>query len=167
MTYDESYCKNRCHAQPVCLCSGGKCRLQLCRRTHSYSNCDGGAKNKILARFQNEDGTVSNYSICSEGREVNGVAALEEVDYAFSNFSGTTVYEGTLDNGEKVMTVTCSSQYVANIDINKEAVEGYDLYVVNNDGTETKLEVGIGARRASFKVDMSQGAVLIHMVAQN
>ncbi len=65
------------------------------------------------------------------------------------------------------MTVTCSSQYVANIDINKEAVEGYDLYVVNNDGTETKLEVGVGARRASFKVDMSQGAVLIHMVAQN
>lgn len=46
-------------------------------------------------------------------------------------------------------------------------MEGYDLYVVNNDGTETKLEVGIGARRASFKVDMSQGAVLIHMVAQN
>lgn len=131
------------------------------------SCCDGGAKNKILARFQNEDGTVSNYSICSEGGEVNGVAALEEVDYAFSNFSGTTVYEGILDNGEKVMTVTCSSQYVANIDINKEAVEGYDLYVVNNDGTETKLEVGIGARRASFKVDMSQGAVLIHMVAQN
>lgn len=43
------------------------------------------------------------------------------------------------------MTVTCSSQYVANIDINKEAVEGYDLYVVNNDGAETKLEVGIGA----------------------
>lgn len=131
------------------------------------SCCDGGDKDKILAQFQNKDGTVSSYSICAEGGEVNGVEALEEVKYTFSNFSGTTVYEGTLDNGEKVMTVTCGSQYGATIDIDKEAVEGYDLYVVNSDGTETKLEVGIGARRASFKVDMSEGAVLIHMVAQD
>ncbi len=122
---------------------------------------------KVKVNFKNADGTVSSYTVNAENGKVNDKATLQEVPYTFSNYSETTVYEGTLSNGEKVMTVNVSGSFGATIDIAKEAVEGYDLYVVNADGTETKLEVGIGAERATFKVDMQDGAVLIHMVAQN
>lgn len=121
---------------------------------------------KVKVNFKNADGSVSSYTVNAENGQVNGKSTLEEVPYTFSNFSETTVYEGTLPNGEKVMTVTASTSFSATIDIEKEAVEGYDLYAVNADGTETKLEVGIGAKRATFKVDLTQGAALIHMVAQ-
>lgn len=125
----------------------------------------------LLAQFQNTDGTTSRYAICAECGAVNGKETLTKVDGAFANFSGLNVYTGTLENGEKVMTVTCLGgqgalkNVAANVELPVSAVQGYDLYLVNADGTETKLDVSMGYR-AFVKVDMQDGAALIHMVAQ-
>ncbi len=139
----------------------------------SASNCKADVTDNmgIVAQFQNADGTTKTYNICSGCGKVNGKSTLTKVSDAFANFSGLTVYKGTLDNGETVMTITCLggagaiTDVSANVELPAEAVEGYDLYLVNEDGTETKLDVSIG-RKAYVKVNMQNGAALIHMVAQ-
>lgn len=154
----------------VLCCENTACREKGCKSSACTcgkdAHCCKGEKSSLVARFQNEDGTTKRYTICSEDGKVNGVSTLKEVKCTFSTFSNTAVYKGTLDNGETVMTVNCAGRYNTTVDINKEAVEGYDLYVVNTDGTQTRLEVGMGPRRATFTVDMSGGPVLIHMVEQ-
>ncbi len=126
----------------------------------------------IVAQFTNADGSSKTYTICAECGKVNGKTTLTKVQNAFANFSSLNVYTGTLDNGEKVMTVTCLggtgaiTDVSANVELPVSAVEGYDLYLVNEDGTETKLDVSIG-RKAFVKVSMQNGAALIHMVAQS
>ena len=144
---------------------------------HTTSTCQeyrsnvNNANAVILAQFQGANGTNHNYAICAECGDVNGKAALTKVENAFANFSGLQVYTGTLDNGEKIMTVTCLSgqgamtDVSANVELPVSAVQGYDLYLVNEDGTETKLDVSMG-RKAFVKVNMQDGAALIHMVAQ-
>lgn len=145
--------------------------------SHKTSTCGtyddiSNANATIVAQFKNADGTTSSYTICAECGQVNGTATLTKVDNAFANFSGLNVYTGTLDNGEKVLTVTCLggqgaiTDVSANLELPASVVEGYDLYLVNEDGTETKLNVSIG-RKAFVKVNMQDGAALIHMVAQS
>lgn len=71
------------------------------------------------------------------------------------------------------MTVTCLSGQGAmdeidpRVRIANEAVQGYDLYLVAEDGTETKLAADAGRYYTSYRVPMEKGAALIHMVAQN
>ena len=145
---------------------------------HATSTCEdyNGNDNDnavILAQFKNADGSVSNYAICAECGKVNGNAILTKVENTFANFSGLNVYTGTLDNGEKVMTVTCLSgrgamtDVSANVELPSSAVKGYDLYLVNADGSESKLNVSVGKKTASAKVNMQDGAALIRMVAQS
>ncbi len=143
---------------------------------HATSTCEAysSADNDnavILAQFRDADGTSRNYAICAECGEVNGKETLTKVENTFANFNGLQVYTGTLDNGEKVMTVTCLSgqgamtDVSASVEMPASVVQGYDLYLVNADGTETKLDVSVG-RKAFVKVNMQDGAALIHMVAQ-
>lgn len=145
---------------------------------HATSTCEdyNGNDNDnavILAQFKNADGTVNNYAICAECGEVNGKVELTKVENTFANFAGLNVYTGTLDNGEKVMTVTCLSgrgamtDVSANVELPVSVVKGYDLYLVNADGSETKLNVSEGKKKASVKVSMQDGAALIRMVAQS
>lgn len=148
-----------------------------CACSNHSSKCDvpediSGENTTIVAQFKNTDGSTSNYTICSDCGKVNGKATLTKVNNAFANFSNLRVYTGTLDNGEKIMTVTClggqgaMTNVTANVELPASVVEGYDLYLVNEDGTETKLDVSIG-RKAFVKVSMQDGAALIHMVAQS
>ncbi len=148
-----------------------------CACSNHSSKCDvpedvSGENTTIVAQFKNTDGSTSNYTICSDCGKVNGKATLTKVNNAFANFSNLRVYTGTLDNGEKIMTVTCLggqgaiTDVSANVELPASVVEGYDLYLVNEDGTETKLDVSIG-RKAFVKVSMQDGAALIHMVAQS
>lgn len=145
---------------------------------HATSTCEEYRSNRdndnavIVAQFKDADDTAKNYTICAEGGEVNGKATLTKVNETFANFTGLQVYTGTLDNGEKIMTVAClggsgaMTGVSANVELPRSAVEGYDLYLVNADGTETKLDVSLG-KKASMKVNMEDGAALIRMVAQN
>ncbi len=141
--------------------------------SHKVSTCSASNDNAaIVVQFKNADGTTSNYTICADCGKVNGKSTLTAVSGAFTNFADLNVYTGTLDNGEKIMTVTClggqgaMTNVTANVELPASVVEGYDLYLVNEDGTETKLDVSIG-RKAFVKVSMQDGAVLIHMVAQS
>ena len=145
---------------------------------HATSTCEeyNGADNDnavIIAQFRNADGAAKQYAICAECGEVNGKETLSKVKETFANFSGLNVYEGTLDNGEKIMTVTCLSgggamkNVAAAVEMPRTAVEGYDLYLVHADGSESKLDVSLGKSKASVQVSMQDGAALIHMVAQD
>ena len=103
---------------------------------------------------------------------VNGESGLQEVDNAVANFSKLYVYQGKLDNGERVMTVSCLSSganamsgVTANVMLPWSAVEGYDLYLVNAGGTETKLEP-YGTDWAYLNVYLDGGTALIRMVEQ-
>ena len=100
------------------------------------------------------------------------MSGLQEVDNAVANFSKLYVYQGKLDNGERVMTVSCLSSgasamsgVTANVMLPWSAVEGYDLYLVNADGTETKLEP-YGTDWAYLNVYLDGGTALIRMVEQ-
>ena len=123
-----------------------------------------------------------------------GDVQLTEVKDAFANFSGLTVHTGTLSDGMQVMTVgfyypditekqVCNlcgssevlshydarlmaSQVEASIELPKEIVEGYDLMLVNTDGTETRLDVSVGEKKAFFKLDMTPGTRLIRLAAK-
>lgn len=142
---------------------------------HQTSTCgsNDSANGEIIARFVNADGSTNTYTICAEGGEVNGKNTLTEWSNSSSNFYGTHVYTGTLDNGEHIMTVACISggkamdNVSATVWVPKAAVEGYDLYLVNSDGTETKLDVSSSFSSAVFNVSMKDGASLIHMVKAN
>lgn len=144
---------------------------------HQTSTCgdDDHSNAEILARFKNADGSTSFYTICAEGGEVNGSAALTELTSASSNFYGTRVYTGTLDNGQRVMTVTCISGngamtgITADVRVSNDAVKGYDLYLVGSDGTETKLNVSSSSNSSCsvVRVNMQDGAALIRLVPQS
>lgn len=142
---------------------------------HQTSTCgdNDNTNGEIIARFVNADGSARTYTICAEGGEVNGKDTLTKLSSTSANFSGLNVYTGVLDNGERVMTVACLSggkamdNVSATVWVPKSAVEGYDLYLVNSDGTETKLDVSLHASSAVFNVNMKDGASLIHMVKAN
>ena len=123
-----------------------------------------------------------------------GDVQLTEVKDAFANFSGLTIHTGTLSNGMQVLTVgfyypdttekqVCKlcgetqilshsdarlmyGQVDASIELPKEVVESYDLMLVNEDGSETKLDVSIGEKKAFFKLNMTPGTRLIRLAAK-
>ena len=144
---------------------------------HQTSTCgdDDHANAEILARFKNADGSTSFYTICAEDGEVNGEAALTKLTSASSNFYGTQVYTGTLDNGERIMTATCISgngamtNISADVRIPNSDIKGYDLYLVGSDGTETKLNVSSSSNSnySVVRVNMQDGAALIRLVPQS
>lgn len=127
----------------------------------------------VTADYTAPDGTAKTYAFCAECGKVNDQAVMTEVTDSFSAYGQLYVYTGTLDNGEKMMTVTCLSgqgamDYIEpTVRITNDAVQGYDLWLVNEDGTETKLEASTGHYYTSYRVPMYKGAALIHMVAQN
>ena len=139
---------------------------------HQKNECEGTADAEIVVRFSSPYGEVKDYVICGECGDVNGQSGLSEVDNTVANFSELYVYQGKLDNGEKVMTVACLTSEVsamsgvtANVMMPWDAIEGYDLYLVNADGTETKLEP-YGGDWAYLDVYMEDGTALICMVEQ-
>ena len=126
----------------------------------------------ILAEYTAADGSTKSYTFCAECGAVNGEEGMEEITDSFSAYGHLYVYSGTLDNGDKMMTVTCLSGQGAmdyinpTVRIANEAVEGYDLYLVSEDGTETKLEAKTGYFYTSYKIPMVKGAALVRMVPQ-
>ncbi len=138
------------------------------------------------------DGSTETLKLCPVDGEQDGKARLTRVKDVFSNFYGVTVYKGTLTNGMEAMTVAfyypemtekrvcelcgltetlshsdsriMASQVDASIEMPKEVVEGYDLMLVEPDGSEQKIEVSIGEKKAFFKLNVASGARLIHLV---
>lgn len=146
---------------------------------HKTSSCKADPKEQsnpnaqIVVQFTDANGESRNYTICAECGEVNGMSGiLTAVKDPVANFESPCVYTGTLNNGETVMTAVCLSAngamtgIRANIWIPKETVEGYDLYLVNADGTETKVGITDKGSRVVLDVDMQDGASLIRMVPQ-
>lgn len=128
---------------------------------------------QIVVKFTDANGESRNYTICAECGEVNGMdGILTAVKDTVANFDSPYVYTGTLDNGETVMTVTCLSGdgamtgIRANVWLPKETVKGYDLYLVNADGTESRVNMTDKGSRVILDVDMKDGASLIRMVLQ-
>lgn len=135
-------------------------------------------------------GTEAKTSVWSNEKDIH----LAKVSGAFANFSGLTIYTGTLRDGMDVLTVafyypeetvtrTCelckktetvshsdarlmASQVEASIELPKEVVENYDLLLVNEDGSETPLDVSIGEKKAFFKLNMTPGTRLIRLAAK-
>lgn len=146
--------------------------------SHQTNDCEGTQRAEMVVRFTNENGSSKTYTICGECGSVSGVSTLSKVSNATANFSGLKIYQGTLDNGERIMTVSClSSGYTAltnvsaNVMMPSSSIEGYDLYLVNADGSETKLDVSTsnawsGDDWAHFDVYMDGGTALIRMVPQ-
>ena len=139
---------------------------------HQTNACGGTEKAEIAVRCSSPYGDVKDYVICGECGDVNGKSCLEEVDNAVANFSGVQVYQGKLDNGERVMTVSCltsgmsaMSGVTASVMLPRSSIEGYDLYLVGTDGSETKIEP-YGGDWAYIDVPMEGGAALIRMVKQ-
>lgn len=100
---------------------------------------------------------------------------MTKLTSASSNFYGTHVCTGTLDNGQRVMTVACingngaMTGTTADVRVPNDAVKGYDLYLVGSDGTETKLNVSSSSNSSCsvVRVNMQDGAALIHLVPQS
>ena len=63
----------------------------------------------VTANYTAPDGTVKSYDFCAECGKVNDKAVMTEITDSFSAYGQLYVYTGTLDNGEKMMTVTCLS----------------------------------------------------------
>lgn len=146
--------------------------------SHQTNDCEGTQWAEIVVRFSSPYGATQTYTICAECGDVNGVGTLSKVSNATANFGGLKIYQGTLDNGERIMTVSClTSEYASLRDVTADvmlpssSIEGYDLYLVNADGTETKLDVSTssswsGDDWAHIDVYMDGGAALIRMVPQ-
>ena len=139
---------------------------------HQTNACGGTEKAEIAVRYSSPYGDVKDYVICGECGDVNGKSCLEEVDNAVANFSGVHVCQGKLDNGERAMTVSCltsgmsaMSGVTASVMLPRSSIEGYDLYLVGADGSETKIEP-YGGDWAYIDVPMEGGAALIRMVKQ-
>ena len=103
----------------------------------------GTGKAEIVAQFSN----AGSYTICAECGRVNGESGLTQVDQAVANFAGVKVYQGEVA-GQRIMTAAClqsTGSVIKDLEVNvmlpRPSVEGYDLYQVNLDGTETKLEI--------------------------
>ena len=140
---------------------------------HQYSDCEGSDDAQMTVRFTSPYGETKDYVICAECGDVNGESGLTELDDTSSNFSDTYVHMGTLDNGVKVMTVSCISSGVsamkgvtASVMLPREDIAGYDLYLINSDGTETELEPYGSEDWARIDVNMQDGAAVIRMVQQ-
>lgn len=164
-------------------------------RTAQYATC---ASDENIdcdyAKFKvkNADGSTWGVQICSFcGDSSSG--ELSRVTGASSNFSSLYLYQGTLDNGMKVLSINFGdaaeveylssedgeasdeltikdqarweNDITATITVPKELVEGYTLMRVNADGSESPVEVSVGSRNASFKVLVEDGACLVHLVA--
>lgn len=140
---------------------------------HQTSKCGGSSNAQLAVRFTDAEGNAKLYTICAEGGEVNGVRTLAEVTRVNANFSGVKVFAGALDNGEQVLTVACLGSSgaltgsTASVWLPKDVVGGYDLYQVNADGTETKLEQEEHSQSVVVRVNMEDGAGLLRMAAQN
>ena len=145
--------------------------------SHQINSCDDTARAEIVVQFTSEYGDAKVYTICSECGDVTsssgGSGSLSRVKDTTANFGGVKVYQGKLDNGERVMTVACINSddaamqnVTANVMLPKSSLEGYDLYLVNADGTESKLDISISDEWAYINVYMADGAALIRMAAQ-
>ena len=140
--------------------------------SHKSSDCGSHHSNAALvAQYKDTDGTTHNYTICAEGGEVNGQkGALNKVDAVFPVYAGDA-YTGMLDNGEQILTLVCyndsesaikTRDTIAYVDLS--ALEGYEAYLVNADGTETKIEMRQVDHDGKFHIDLRDGAALIHLV---
>ena len=111
------------------------------------------------------------HTLCAEGGEVDGKRnALTKVHAVFSRYDGDA-YTGTLDNGEQILTLVCyeDDKHAAKTDdttvyVLLSVLEGHDAYLVNADGTETKIEVQLVGREGKFHIDLRGGAALVHLV---
>lgn len=125
----------------------------------------------LVAQYRDADGTVQEYTICAEGGEVNGKkGVLEQVHSVFPVYAGDA-YTGTLDNGERVLTLVCYNTEDSSVHtrstvayVEAAALEGYDAYLVGSDGTETRLETRRVGSRECFDIDLRDGAALLHLV---
>lgn len=153
--------------------------------TFQHKNADGTVETLVLCPVCGKEEKKSEWS---DEKEV----VLTEVSGTFSNFSGLKIRTGTLRDGmnvlligfyypEETTTRTCerckkvetvshvdarlmASEVEASIELPKEVVENYDLMLINTDGTETKLDVSIGEKKAHLKLNMTPGTRLIHLV---
>lgn len=140
---------------------------------HQSDACEGTSQAEMVVRFTDAYGAASTYTICAECGDVNGKSTLTAVKDAVANFGGLEVYQGKLDNGVQVMTVSCmTSEYAAlsgvtaSVMLPKSSIEGYDLYLIHADGTESKLETRDSSSYVYLDVYMENGAALIEMVPQ-
>ena len=141
-------------------------------QSHQSSSCEHTEKAEIVTQFTDAGGKAASYTICAECGKVNGESGLTKVDQATANFEGLKVYQGDVA-GQRIMTVAClkSGSYImkdlhVNVMMPRSSVEGYDLYQVNLDGTETKLEINGDAKWAHIEFFMADGAALVRMVPQ-
>lgn len=95
---------------------------------------------------------------------------MTKVHAVFSRYDGDA-YTGTLDNGEQILTLVCyeDDKHAAKTDdttvyVLLSVLEGHDAYLVNADGTETKIEVQPVGREGKFHIDLRDGAALVHLV---
>ena len=119
----------------------------------------------------NQTGVLSSHRVDVATGAQKDAPALQAVTSAYTNFSGLTVFHGTLANGERIMTVALiGSDGISEVDItlnvvvNTDVVAGYRLMLVNADGTETELSVGSGNGKSSFALIFANGAQIIHLV---
>ena len=119
----------------------------------------------------NQTGVLSSHRVDVATGAQKDAPALQAVTSAYTNFSGLTVFHGTLANGERIMTVALiGSDGISEVDItlnvvvNTDVVAGYRLMQVNADGTETELSVGSGNGKSSFALNFANGAQIIHLV---
>ena len=119
----------------------------------------------------NQTGVLSSHRVDVATGAQKDAPALQAVTSAYTNFSGLTVFHGTLANGERIMTVALiGSDGISEVDItlnvvvNTDVVAGYRLMLVNADGTETELSVGSGSGKSSFALNFANGAQIIHLV---
>jgi len=119
----------------------------------------------------NQTGVLSSHRVDVATGAQKDAPALQAVTSAYTNFSGLTVFHGTLANGERIMTVALiGSDGISEVDItlnvvvNTDVVTGYRLMLVNADGTETELSVGSGNGKSSFALNFANGAQIIHLV---
>lgn len=137
---------------------------------HGTSDCDDEARAVVIARME-KDGATSTYAICASCGDVDGKSCLSGIDNAFANFGGLEAYTGVLDNGRRVMALSCISNDTAidNVNVNVEMpasyVEGYTLYQVDENG-ESQVNVSVRNGIAYFTVSMQDGAALLELVEQ-
>ena len=99
--------------------------------SHQINSCDDTARAEIVVQFTSEYGDAKVYTICSECGDVTsssgGSGSLSRVKDTTANFGGVKVYQGKLDNGERVMTVACINSDDAamqNVTANVRQLEG-------------------------------------------
>ena len=119
----------------------------------------------------NQTGVLSSHRVDVATGAQKDAPALQAVTSAYTNFSGLTVFHGTLANGERIMTVALIGSdgiyevdITLNVVVNTDVVAGYRLMLVNADGTETELSVGSGNGKSSFALNFANGAQIIHLV---